>query len=273
MKPAFFMNIKKTLPLLMRIKSLKLKIMQSPVKFLIPGILCLSISHPLCSQTPSSDTVSIKIISSAERICKNEQVTLAVQKTIAIGDILCTDGSTINPNEYLQSSKTAKGIVFWVDDTDQHGWAIHLHETGLLYAWSTLEIDIPGLPNEDDNLDEYQDVIRAYKDTAGYTNTRIIREFGTPETYPAAYAVDFENGWYLPAARQLHYLQPVFDQMNTSLRIVGGTLIETDLLGNNCDYWSSTEVSHRAAAIGKLLWSSLGVKTMPAERVRAVCTF
>ena len=221
---------------------------------------------------PDSDTTAIKIISTTEEVCPHEQITLAIQKAIVIGDILCTDGSIVKRSKYTQSRKTAKGIVFWIDHTDLHGWAVDLRET-ILCQWSIINIDIPDLVNEDDNLDDLnRDAIKAYRDTAGYTNTRIIRAFGTPESHPAAYAVDFQNGWYLPAARQLHFLQPQFDEMNISLRLVGGTPIRTYEGGDFCWYWSSTEVSDRKVALGHDLWFIAAPKDSQ-ERVRAVCNF
>lgn len=42
------------------------------------------------------------------------------------GDVLCTDGSTVKAADYAGGSKTARGVVFYVDTTGQHGWAVKL---------------------------------------------------------------------------------------------------------------------------------------------------
>lgn len=67
-------------------------------------------------------------------------------QSVSIGDILCTDGSTVKPEQFALSGKTAKGIVFYVDDTHLHGWAVHLYYQGST-LWSPVSYDIPDLPN------------------------------------------------------------------------------------------------------------------------------
>ena len=54
--------------------------------------------------------------------------------------------------------------------------------------------------------------------------------------YPAAYAVDFEKRWYLPALGQLKVLVNRMNTINTILRrISGATLLQKDY------YWSSSQ--------------------------------
>ena len=151
-------------------------------------------------------------------------------QTVNIGDILCTDGSTTTPELFASSGKTAKGIVFYVDDTNQHGWAVHLNYQGSA-LWSPGFHDIPNLPN-------YQLFREAINDFNGYENTRKIRQAGDAFTYPAAWAVDFEQGWYLPAAGQIRYLYGYIPEVNHSLEIVGGEIFD---LSNNWWIWASTE--------------------------------
>ena len=136
-------------------------------------------------------------------------------QTVNIGDILCTDGSIVKPNEFTSSGRTAKGVVFYVDESNQHGWAVHLdYQGGVL--WSSTYDDIPTLTN-------YQKMREAINDFDGYENTRKIRQAGNASTYPAAWAVDFDNGWYLPAAGQIRYLYGYIPEVNSSLNLVGGT--------------------------------------------------
>lgn len=155
---------------------------------------------------------------------------VGIGQTVNIGDILCTDGSIVSPEQYATSGRTAKGIVFYVDETNQHGWAVHLTYQGST-LWSPDYYDIPALPN-------YQKFRDAINDFNGYENTRLIREAGNATTYPAAWAVDFEQGWYLPAAGQIRYLYGYIPEVNRSLELVGGQTFD---LSNNWWIWASTE--------------------------------
>lgn len=151
-------------------------------------------------------------------------------QVVNIGDILCTDGSIIAPEAYASSGRTAKGIVFYVDETNLHGWAVHLQYQGSL-LWSTERQDIPGL----NNFLRFRDAIT---DFDGYENTRVIRAAGNAAWYPAAWAVDFDDGWYLPAAGQIRYLYGYIPEINNSIGIVGG---EPFTLSDDWWLWASTE--------------------------------
>ena len=155
---------------------------------------------------------------------------IAFSQNVSIGDILCTDGSTVRSNQFASSGKIAKGIVFYVDDTNQHGWAVHLNYQGST-LWSPDYHDIPELPN-------YWKFRDAINDFDGYENTRKIRQAGNATTYPAAWAVDFGHGWYLPAAGQIRYLYGYIPEINQSLEIVGGDTFD---LSSNWWIWASTE--------------------------------
>lgn len=154
---------------------------------------------------------------------------------VAIGDIVCTDGSIVKPADW-PCGKTAKGIVFYVDETGQHGWMVHLQNqaTGGI-KWSTENQDIPSLTN-------YTTVRTAITDFDGYGNTQKIRNFGNASKYPAAWAVDFDNGWYLPAMGQLNILYGNLVEVNAGLAAVGGTLFE---MNSGWVYWSSSEYSFK----------------------------
>lgn len=158
------------------------------------------------------------------------------QRQIAIGDILCTDGTVVGSNDYAASGKTALGIVFYVDDSGQHGWAVHLEYQGEM-PWCHEYIDIP-------NLQNYRNFRDAIKDIDGYSNTRAIRNHGTASLFPAAWAVDFDNGWYLPAAGQIRQLYGYIPEINQSLNLIGG---EPFILYSNWWIWASTECDSEAA--------------------------
>ena len=177
------------------------------------------------------------ISSEEESICEGESVVLHAGPSgnfgLAVGDILCTDGSFVKPSNW-PCGKTAKGVVFYIDSTGEHGWAVSLvSQTNI--KWSTETVDIPTLPN----ITHWRDAIREFD---GYTNTQKIRNFGDSAHYPAAWAVDFDNGWYLPAAGQLNILYGVMFVVNASIVTVGGVPFEIyDNVGFRC--WSSNEWS------------------------------
>ena len=90
----------------------------------------------------------------------------------------------------------------------------------------------------------------AMKDTMGYTNTRLIRAMGNAAEYPAAYAVDFANGWYLPALGQLYYMMSHMAVLNNSLSVVGAQPLPVSAGSVTDDryYWWSSSVHSMANA-------------------------
>ena len=161
---------------------------------------------------------------------------LVLGQTVSIGDILCTDGSTVKPEQYAFSGKTAMGIVFYVDSNDSHGWAVALDKQSSSIKWCSTELygyDIPNLPN-------YENARTAMHDLNGYTNTGIIRSQGNSSQFPAAWAVDYDNGWYLPSAGQLRHLFSYISEINASMQIVGGTALPYH---TNNYWWASTEIT------------------------------
>ena len=152
---------------------------------------------------------------------------------VAVGDILCTDNSIVKSSAWPVAGKTAKGIVFYVDNTGSHGWAVHLQDQGTSVQWTP-----SGSYTDISTLTNYTNARDAIADLNGYINTQRIRAAGNATTYPAAYAVDFANGWYLPATGQLRILYSVMVTVNASLQIVGGTQF---LMDSGWWYWSSTE--------------------------------
>ena len=160
----------------------------------------------------------------------------AFAQAVSIGDILCTDGSIVCAVDFPTSGRTAWGIVFYVDDTDLHGWAVALHNQSSSIKWSSSEYygyNIPTLVN-------YANARSAMHNLDGSQNTGIIRNAGSSTHFPAAWAVDYDNGWYLPSAAQLRYMYSYYPEINASLQVVGGSQFP---LEGNYYWWSSTECS------------------------------
>ena len=111
----------------------------------------------------------------------------------------------------------SQGIVFYLFP-DGSGWAVALHDNTSTMWLSNNDDDIPNLPN-------YTSFQELMQDTAGYTNTQIIRAFAGAGAQCAANVVDFEHGWYLPSVAQLFMLHAQMPLIGPSLVAAGGDLM------------------------------------------------
>ena len=180
----------------------------------------------------------VTVAATADTICLGDSVTLRADTPssslyfvppVAVGDILCTDNSIEKPSAWPVEGKTAMGIVYFVDLSGEHGWAINLTEQGI--RWGGYGTDIPALPS-------YSQLADAYQDRNGRANTQLIREAGDASTYPAAWAVDLENGWYIPSIVQLRPMYSEILTLNATLALLDYPQIS---LLEDWWYWSSTE--------------------------------
>ena len=202
---------------------------------------------------PGSDpqNLTVDISASSGSVCLGNSVTLNVsvlnnstnitEPPVAVGDVLCTDGSIVKISAWPVAGKTAMGVVFYVDNTGLHGWAVHLQDQSQGIAWCTSfpYVDVPTLTN-------INTLEGAINDFDGYLNTQKLRNAGSAATYPAAWAVDFAQYWYIPSIGQMHVLMSEYPKVNESLQTVGGSTMFP--YGNNLDsYWTSTEFSDYAA--------------------------
>ena len=183
-----------------------------------------------------------------------------------IGDILCEGNYVVSPANFNASSDSPIGVVFYVDNVGKHGWAIDLQDASSSCAWG---------PTTDQPLTNYSTTRLAIYDLDGYRNTEIIHASCNDSIYNTDFqafsAVDFENGWYLPAIGQLNYLYGNLIELNAGIYAAGGTPFET---GSSWIYWSSTENSSTNAWIlessGTL---SNHQKWWTSRRVRAARNF
>ena len=148
-----------------------------------------------------------------------------------IGDILCTTGVYVSPAEYEASGLEAMGVIFYVDATGQHGWAVALEDAGS-FTWGGIGYNTP-LPN-------FTSKRAAIYDLDGLFNTQEVLSYGANNnrSYPAFEALDVDNGWYLPAIGQLNLLYGNLVEVNDGLAAAGGT---TFVMNSSWSYWSSTE--------------------------------
>ena len=146
---------------------------------------------------------------------------------VAPGDILCTDGTIVKPSMW-PCGKTALGVVFYVDASLEHGWAVHLQEHGVGVAWGASA----NLSNTN-----YATPRTVLYDTNGYANTVAMRN--NSMDYIAG-AVDFNHGWYIPAIGQLRTLFTEEPTINATLQLLGGTVLFPDV-SYGAKLWSSSE--------------------------------
>ena len=163
--------------------------------------------------------------------------------------------------------KTAKGVVFYVDQSGQHGWAVSVTESQKM--WCNTNVDISDLPN-------YTNWIPAISDFNGYENTQII--LNTADANTSFPAVDYVMGlgsigghdWYLPAVGQLNVLFGSILAVNQSLGQVGTAISYLSTV----HLWSSTETNADRAMIIQCDngWVSHDSKNR-SNRVRAIIDF
>ena len=151
-------------------------------------------------------------------------------QSVSIGDILCVQGADtliVHPQDYTGG---AFGVVFYVDETGQHGWALHPQIQAHQIYWSSM-YELPW------GLTGWLSIRDAIYDLDGYDNTGFMRAVSQNDhsRYPGAWAVDYEHGWYWPALGQLNILYGSAPIVNNSLKQIGGTLLQGAWV-----YWSSS---------------------------------
>jgi hypothetical protein len=155
---------------------------------------------------------------------------LSYGQTVSIGDIMCVQGNDtiiVHPQDYTEG---AIGVVFYVDESGQHGWALHPQIQAHQIYWSYMN-ELPW------GLTGWQSIRDAIYDLDGYENTGFLRAASQYDhsAYPGAWAVDYEHGWYWPALGQLNILFGSAPIVNNSLKIIGGILLQGPWV-----YWSSS---------------------------------
>lgn len=173
------------------------------------------------------------------------------------GDVLCTDGSILRPDSFLLSGKTAKGVVYFLDRTGQHGKAIALEDAPSEYAiWargSVENIHAKTLCPKQRN---------ALMDLDGEGNTLLIKyyveqtagmslEYNAPATYycyhydGALHGVNpsQESGWYLPSMGEMNLVFGNRVAVNATLKklsCIGAKIFDT----GTAYYLSSSEAAN-----------------------------
>ena len=165
---------------------------------------------------------------------------------VLILSIIAATTFQLNAQEYhlgqlVTNPDGSRGIVFYLNEEGTDGLMVALYDAAVDVPWGP-QCYIEGLP-EINNGPGADILSTAFLDMDGYTNTQLIRDYYESIGYTGPYAaknIDFENGWYLPAAGQLKmlYVNAVFYE--EALERVGEKM-------KLCSYWSSTNASYEKA--------------------------
>ena len=135
-----------------------------------------------------------------------------------------------------------QGVVFWVDETGQHGKIVSLTESRL--QWASDETEQKRLIGADDEND-------------GANNMAVVKQIADWQSkYPAfKWCADLGEGWYLPAINELELFtldQSVHDAVNQTLETKG---VKLSNIGDSYWYWSSTESDYQLSTGFFCAWS------------------
>lgn len=184
----------------------------------------------------SSDRVVLKAVGESDNMIFHDCDSLPV----AVGDIYFSDGTFAHPKEYETKGegKSAEGVVYYVSPDFEYALVAYKKNYDEYIRWSTVRIDVPGLTN-------HTQVRKVLLDDDGYANTAILRAEGSAQMYPAAWAVDFDEGWYVPAIGEMRILFSEINWINPVLSLIGGEELPsyTNEYSKVYDYISSTELA------------------------------
>ena len=170
-----------------------------------------------------------------------------------IGDVLCTDGTVLGVDSFLNSGKTAKGVVFYVDEEEGYGRAIALSNaySNSSMLWSSNRVQY--------STTTYTTYSQASQDMNGKANTNnMINKYSNTASYvPAAHHCYYYNhttygtgtqpqGWYLPAAGEMILIYGNRIELNKTLNKLRTQNTNNTLLYNNT-YWTSSEYNNNYA--------------------------
>ena len=131
----------------------------------------------------------------------NADVNNKVTGSVHIGDVVTF------PNN-------STGVVFYINPDHTGGWVVRSTDnaTSPGVKWSTGNSNVNGIPD----ISNFSSLL---SDVDGYNHTDQMRtQYGTGgNTTYSATSVDFNNGWYLPAAGQLRKL---FSMLLCILRVL-----------------------------------------------------
>ena len=149
------------------------------------------------------------------------------------------------------------GMVFWVDNTGQHGYIVSLIDLSASSQWSpsTTNTGAESTWNGEGNSSIISGISPAAQLCLNYSN--------------ANYGTGVYSDWYLPAIDQLSLIYHTRQILNKNLDGISGT----DIMANE-DYWSSTENDNYDAWLFYFNYAYCDYSSkFSTSRVRAVRSF
>ena len=166
---------------------------------------------------------SVHVYVDPQVICPGEVAHLSTDSIqlhcVNVGDIICVhndyhDTTIVTPEEWtslgLSSTYTPLSVVFYVDETCRHGWAVKVG------TFSTAPWNKARSPNNE-TIDDFLTIRAALTDLDGYSNTILVK---TSQNYNQTNHLAFANTtnpFYLPAIGQLNVLFSVKDRISQVL--------------------------------------------------------
>lgn len=189
-----------------------------------------------------------------------------VDNSMKVGDILCTDGQTLNFTDWKESGKEGIGIVFHVNrdsSVSGLGYAVYLKDLQPKYFADSLGVK--------------QGTSADLKAHDGNQNTYAImstQDVSSPMAESVFELWKYGQSAYVPSVTQMRLLHSTRGQVNNMLLAIGGEAITENPEG--CWYWTSTEVAGQQASKAWLYSLSQGaMQETPknqAHKVRPIIT-
>lgn len=200
-------------------------------------------------------------------------VSLAVfaQERVHVGDIYCTDNTTVSPEDFATSGKTALGVVFFVDNSQHHGWAVALNDASSeSMSWGDGgSLCYLNSYNNNPQLVNADTIGSVRCDSIVRTTQGLSWDLADYATAVNA-AMQCGTGWYLPAMGQLAVLYGNMTEVNAALDV-----IDNSSKMNGRQYWSCTEENYGVVSAWVLNYNGEALATPKgtAANVRAIRNF
>lgn len=178
--------------------------------------------------------------------------------------ISCADDENDSKNDPVELEIGALfegGIVFYLDNTGEHGLVCALADQSDAASWCSDTAEVNGADGQaiGDGAQNTQDILAACNET------------GTAASLCANLTLNEQSDWFLPSVGELEQIANKLELINSAIEANGGTAITLD------SYWSSTELnvgSNSSAITYNFEFETEGSLTkFGTARVRAVREF
>lgn len=258
------------------------------------GCDSIAVLNLTVGQTPNltmTTTPETPMLCPGEELTINSTDLIMIPPEIILGDILCSDTTFYAAEDWpiaLMEGKTPLGVVFYVDSTGHHGWAVALGEANVNSCnWSRTAENMLGSVSPERSAICYFNGEQNTNTISNYFGNVIpsIPDYGNYPAFAVAYYYEHvsnmvhtaPHGWFLPSAGQLRVLFSNLNEVKNSLDILSNMGIDVDTFdgtGYGSSYWSSTASSSTNAwTVSKDGELKSDPKQSGAHRVRSIRVF